>query len=306
MAKTVVGLFRTPAEAQKVKQQLVEEGFSSGSIRVLSNESDGFAEAAVSEVKGTSSGETSVMGSIKSFFHSLTSEGSGEQDYYTRGVSSGGALLAATVPDERADAVAARLEAYGAADVTEDGTAATAQGTARATNAAATSASVATGGTAIPVVEEELQVGKRQVQRGGVRVYSHVVETPVEEAVRLREEHVRVQRSPVNRPASAADFDSFKEGTIELTETGEEAVVAKQARVVEEVTVGKDVTERTATIKDKIRHTEVEVEEIPGEITGKGTSAGKLSQSSCRRFPPIATFPNPVSECLPERCSPES
>ena len=29
------------------------------------------------------------------------------------------------------------------------------------------------GSAAIPIVEEELQVGKREVQRGGVRVYSH-------------------------------------------------------------------------------------------------------------------------------------
>src|SRR5437764_3366736 len=51
---------------------------------------------------------------------------------------------------------------------------------------------------AIPVVEEQLKVGKREVQRGGVRVFSRVVETPVNESVNLREEHVNVERRPVN------------------------------------------------------------------------------------------------------------
>lgn len=283
MAKTVVGLFRTPAEAQKVKQQLIHEGYTSESIRVLSNESDGFATGAVADATASRSAETGVMGSIKSFFHSLTGSDTDDHETYTRGVSAGGALLAATVPDERIEAVASLLEVSGAADVSEDdapGTA-TAESSTRS-NAAVTSSAGASSGVesqseAIPVIEEELQVGKRQVQRGGVRVYSHLVETPVEESVQLHEEHVRVQRTPVNRPVSTTDVDAFKDTTIELTETGEEVVVAKQARVVEEVTIGKEVTERTQTVRDTVRHTEVDVEEIPGEIAQKGTSAaGKL------------------------------
>lgn len=277
MANTVVGLFRTPAEAQSVKQRLVEDGYSSASIRVLSNETDGFAEGAVAETRTSGSGETGVMGSIKNFFHSLTGSGENEQDYYTRGVSAGGALLAVTVDDARAQSVASLLERYGAEDVNEEGVSdVNASSSATTGRAAVASGNTSAQGEAIPVVEEELQIGKRQVQRGGVRVYSHVVETPVEENVQLREEHVRVQRTPVNRPASEADFGAFKEGTIELTETGEEVVVGKQARVVEEVRVGKDVSERTQTVKDTLRRTEVEVEEIPGEVSQKSTSAGKL------------------------------
>jgi len=273
MSRTVVGLFRTPAEAQQVKRQLVGEGFPAESIRVLSNESDGFAEGAVADATSSASRDAGVMGSLKNFFHSLTGSDANEQDYYTRGVSAGGALLAVTVAEERTEAVVSLLEASGAADVTEEG--ASASGT--QTNARAISAesiNVPEPGEAIPVIEEKLQVGKRQVQRGGVRVYSQLVETPVEEKVRLRDEHVTVQRTPVNRPISAAQSDAFKDETIEMTEMAEEAVVAKQARVVEEVRVGKDVTERAQTVKDKLRHTEVNVEEIPGEISRKGKTAG--------------------------------
>jgi uncharacterized protein (TIGR02271 family) len=118
------------------------------------------------------------------------------------------------------------------------------------------------GSAKIPVVEEELQVGKREVSQGGVRVFTRVVEQPTQAQVQLREEHVTVNRTPVDRPATEADFSSFKEGTIELKETAEEAVVAKRARVVEEVTVGKEVSQRTETIQDTVRHTEVDVQPI--------------------------------------------
>jgi uncharacterized protein (TIGR02271 family) len=97
----------------------------------------------------------------------------------------------------------------------------------------------------------------------------------VEESVQLREEHVRVQRNPVNRPASEADFNAFKEGTIELTETTEEPVVSKRARVVEEVVVGKDVTERTETVRDTVRKTDVEVEEVGPDQVRNTKSTGR-------------------------------
>jgi uncharacterized protein (TIGR02271 family) len=117
------------------------------------------------------------------------------------------------------------------------------------------------GQTTIPVVEEELQVGKREVERGGVRVESRVEEKPVAAEVQLREEHVHVERRPVDRPVTDAD-KAFREGTLEVTERAEEAVVAKSARVVEEVVVGKQVEEHTETIRDTVRRTDVDVQEV--------------------------------------------
>jgi len=114
---------------------------------------------------------------------------------------------------------------------------------------------------AIPVVEEELKVGKRSVQRGGVRVYSRVIEQPVEEQLSLREEHVRVERRPVDRPATEADFRN-PERVIEMTETVEEPVVSKEARVREEVVIGKEADTRTETIRDTVRRTDVNVEQV--------------------------------------------
>ncbi|WP_229452068.1 DUF2382 domain-containing protein [Massilia niastensis] len=122
----------------------------------------------------------------------------------------------------------------------------------------------------IPVVEEHLQVGKREVQRGGVRIYSRVVETPVDETIGLREEHVNVERHRVDRPVNPADLAAFKEQTIEMRETAEEAVVQKSARIVEEVTIGKQVNERQQKIHDTVRHTEVDVQQL-GAGMGRST-----------------------------------
>jgi uncharacterized protein (TIGR02271 family) len=112
----------------------------------------------------------------------------------------------------------------------------------------------------IPVMEEQLQVGKRAVQRD-VHIYTPVTEKPVEESVRLREEQVHVERRSVDCPASGTDLNAFTEGTIEVTATREELVVSKQARVVEEVAVRKDAQERTETVRDTVHRTNVEIEQ---------------------------------------------
>ena len=114
-------------------------------------------------------------------------------------------------------------------------------------------------GDKIEVVEEQLNIGKKEVERGGVRIRSFVTEKPVSEQVTLREEHVDVQRTSVDRPASG---DAFKTGTIEMRETAEVPVVAKEARVVEEISLGKTSSEHTQTVSDTVRRTDVEVENL--------------------------------------------
>lgn len=87
-----------------------------------------------------------------------------------------------------------------------------------------------------------------------------MVETPVEEEVKLKEEHATIERRPVDKPVSPEEVRAMDDKTIEIEETAEKAVVNKSARVVEEVEVGKESSESTETIKDTVRHTEVDVE----------------------------------------------
>ncbi len=112
------------------------------------------------------------------------------------------------------------------------------------------------------MIQEEFAVGKREVERRGVRVRSRIVERPVEEAVRLRGERVSVERRPVNRPVTDEDIRLFREGTFEVTERAEVPVVANRRASVEEVSVNKEVGERTETVGDTVIRTDVEVEEV--------------------------------------------
>jgi uncharacterized protein (TIGR02271 family) len=121
------------------------------------------------------------------------------------------------------------------------------------------------------VTEEHLHVGKRSVSQGGVRVHSRVTERPVEKQVNLREEHVHVERRPVDRNLRPGER-AFEERSVEARETSERPVVSKEARVTEEVNLRKDATERTESVRDTVRKTDVDVEKLSGER--RGTSGG--------------------------------
>jgi stress response protein YsnF len=123
----------------------------------------------------------------------------------------------------------------------------------------------------IPVVEERLRIGTRDVSHGRVRIRSYVVETPVEEQVTLREERIAVERRPANRALSDADR-AFQERTIEA----EEAVVSEGVHITEEVVVRQEAEQRTETVSDTVRQTEVEVEDERGtKVRGTGTTERK-------------------------------
>lgn len=125
----------------------------------------------------------------------------------------------------------------------------------------------------VPIVEERLRVGKRDTSHGRVRVRSYVVEEPVSETVRLEEERVEVERRPVDRPVGSAE-GLFAERTIEAEEYREEAVVAKEARVVEEVALRRTHDSHEETVTDTVRRTEVEVDDGRGTAAGDSLSGG--------------------------------
>jgi uncharacterized protein (TIGR02271 family) len=275
---TVVGLIESRSEAERVVHDLMSEGFPRDRIHVVAGEA---------EPEGTESGFRGLLvklGLLESQRKNLGLPAE-HLGYYSEGVRRGGYLVTVEADESKLDQAVDVLEDHGAVNIEEratewqksgwSGPAAAMRATAGAGRTTPPSATpTGTGQEArIPVVEEELKVGKRAVQRGGVRVYSHITERPASESIVLREEHVNVERHPADRPLSGADIGAFKEGTIELTETAEEAVAAKEARVVEEVVVSKEATERTQTIEDTVRRTDVEVERL-----GAGSStAGRMA-----------------------------
>lgn len=280
MQQTLVAVYDNRSDAQKAMEELVACGYPRERVRL--SEGDPAGDASLAQGARDAGDDHSIGSGIRHFFSDLFgTDRSQSALMYSEAVSRGHYVLTLTADSlPEVERAADIVERFGPIDIDEH---------AELWSGAGQDAMPASSGarqqaqpgsqqfaqdsqpqgsrqraetTAIPVVQEELKVGKRQVERGGVRIYQRVVETPVSESVGLREEHVNVERHAVNRPADPSDARLFQESTIELRETAEEAVVEKTARVVEEVVVGKEVTQRNEQVSDTVRRTEVEVEKL--------------------------------------------
>ncbi len=240
---TLLCLFHHQDQASAATEDLYKQGVPQASISVIGNESS-------EEAAGSSLDELGVPAR--------------DRKHLLDGLRNGGTIVSVSAIAEHVSTVEKIFQNHKATQIDE---------AAIEPTVVPEQAPLATAAeTAIPIVEEELAVGKRTVDQGGVRVYRRVVEIPVEQTVNLHEQHVVVDRHAVDRPVTEADMDFQGNQTFELTETAEEAVIGKTAHVVEEVVVGKSVSERTEHIHDTVRRTEVEVEEILPENELRTTS----------------------------------
>ncbi len=267
--QTIVAVYDTPAHAELAVQDLLAAGVPHEAVERHAQEGSMGGASAVPTARTEGQG----------FWSSLFG---GEPDHdtavYDRSVQSGGTLVSVKVPDPHVTRVIDILESHRPIDIDER---AASYGLAAAP-ATATAGRIGTAGSAADVgeslrlSEESLSVGKRVVNRGTTRIRRFVVETPVEEQVSLRDEHVTIERRPVTDGRPVAD--SFSEKVLEVTEMAEEAVVGKTARVREEVTVHKDAAERVETVRDTVRREDLEVVKVPGETTTTttGTQTSKL------------------------------
>jgi uncharacterized protein (TIGR02271 family) len=297
---TLTALYDARAEADRAAEQLVRDiGVAREDVAIMAQETTAAGNGTPTVGAGESTG---FFGSLKNLF--MPDE---DRHAYSEAVGRGGFLLTARVEQGVAERATAVLEEHGAVDLDDrqetwraggwtgprapagprakaDGTvAASAVSTTPTTRtpptaspSAGTAASHAVGTgeqETIALVEERLTVGKRAVEGGRVRVRSYVVETPVEEQVSLRDESIHVERRAVDRPLTGADDAAFRDRAIEATETAQEAVVSKTARVTEELVVRKGVEERVETVRDTVRRTEVEVED--DRATVRGAADGK-------------------------------
>jgi uncharacterized protein (TIGR02271 family) len=268
MAKTLVGLYDTFTDAERIVLDLVSNDFSRGDISLITHDTNG------RQADYTYSREE-LLTEDGGLIDQLTDLGVpvDEARSYAEGLSRRGALVVVNASDDQADRGLEIMQPVSPAHSSARPAQGQEAGRARVAPYTMTqaTANVRRGqarhggrvadqeGTTIPVVEEELSVGKRQVEHGTTRIHTRVEERPVEETVRLREERVVVERHPVNRPATEADLRASEAETIEITETVEEPVISKQARVVEEVTVRKEAREHTETVRDMVRRKDVDV-----------------------------------------------
>ena len=289
--QNIVAVFDTTAHAEAAVRDLKAANLPDGAIGL---------HAKTASTSGATTAPTTTT-HHQGFWASLFGGGGSERDraddhyapVFERSIESGSTVVTARVPEQDVDRISTILEkhnpidlderaaqygssGYGASETTTTrttttpgmpaapmtsggGTAATAPN-GRATTPAATD------GGSMSLSEETLSVGKRAVSGGTTRLRRYVVETPVEEQVSLHGEKVTMERHPVSdgRQVGAGDFT---DKAIEMTETSEEAVVSKTARVKEEISLHKEATDRVQTVKDTVRHEDVEVEQVPGNQT---------------------------------------
>ncbi len=256
MTTILTGVFDDIAQAKQACSMLKLQGLDDSAVTLVATDVDNTRTAEPRDRRGF----------FATFFGlSEPDEASG---HYAEAVRRGGAVITVRLADDnRADDVTDLLERAGAIDTTERVEQWKANGYAGhdANAAPYTAAQKAKELETLKVVQEEVKVGKREVMHGGVRVQRRVIETPVREQISLHEERAVVERHPVNRVATPADLAAFGQGDqqLEIRNTAEEAVVSKTARVVEEVTVGKQARDRVDTIVDSVRRTDVDVQEIP-------------------------------------------
>ena len=300
MDKTVIGLFETRAKAEMAVQELLQRGCPRDSVRI----EDG--EGAYSRMRTTTRTDKNIdedrdegfFSGIRNFFEDIgfvDPDGSRAGELSSSGTSRdngvirpGEVLVVVEVDDQLVDTAADILNSHGAIETdtrrtsemyasdsgysgSNSQTASTVMVEGKIASKAASSSSDHSGSAkaTIPVIEEELEIGKRAVTRGGVRIYTRMVEKPVEKDIRLKEETVHVDRHAVDRPVSENEINTFKEGTIEVKEMAEKPVIAKRARVKEEVTISKDTTERSEKVRDTVRNTEVDVSKVSPQDSAK-------------------------------------
>ena len=264
--QTVIGIFKEGLDAQTAVQKL------EGTHHIDHNKIDIANPSAASAAQTSRATDRSSDG-VSNFFGSLFGK-SDEAEKHANAARRGWVVTVHADSRQEAEKVAEVLDSCGAVDVDERDVQSGPQASTTTTppSGAVQDRNVQdrtrTGDNAdrtIPIVEEKMNIGKRTVESGGIHMRSRIVERPVEENLRLREEHLHVERIPTNRPATERDFQNFKEGDVTITERKEVPDVSKEARVVEEIKVGKHTEERNETVRGTERKTDVEVNKINPE-----------------------------------------
>jgi hypothetical protein len=265
MAYNLVAIYRSRADAERARERLIRDNILAGDIRVVTG----------TDVDVAQPSRPGIFDWL--FARNVPEE---DQTWYRSHLFGDRAAVSVRVEDEMwRDRVLNILEEFNPLEENELGATGTVAEPGIAEPAAAPSplperevtrpaepaavTTVSEGEQVIPVVKEELTVGKRPVERRH-RIRTYVVERPVEEQVNLRDERVVVERRPVSGPV---DPNALQEREFEVIERHEEPVAEKRTRGVEEVVVHKERQDHVETVRDTVRETRVEVDGQTAERT---------------------------------------
>jgi uncharacterized protein (TIGR02271 family) len=277
----VVAVFDTSEHAQTAVNALKAAGFSADDISVMSNDTLDDKGAKIATATG--------------FWHRLFGSDVDlhEAKVYGNTVGKGGSVVSLRAPETMVKKAVDILHTHSPVDVNQRaarlGIIAAAAAPAGAVSQAAAKVSTAASnlaqtvkGTApaartgkdddvIRLAEEQMEVGKRQIETGMTRVRRFVIEKAVEANVTLHEEHAAIARRAITDKNYIQDVD-WSDRTVEVRETAETPVVSKSSRIVEEVVVGKEGSDRVETVKDKVRRQQVEIEKQPTSTPPRGNT----------------------------------
>jgi uncharacterized protein (TIGR02271 family) len=266
--RTVVGLFDNVTEAQRTIEELVRYGLTTENISIVTSPlaqraleatahvglrsttaSDAGTVAAWGPLRDAISGAGTLSGALQRF--GLSNELAAR---YAAGVRQGETLESVVVDDRRAEEVVGIMQRHshiGHQPTQPMPSAMRPQPAPKIEHEFSPDEEIT-----IPIVREELQVGKREIQTGALNVNVKVVERSLSDEVVLREEHVDIERRAVDRPLRP-DEQLFREQHFEFKEYAEQPVVSKQAHVVEEIVIHKTTTQHAERIQQSVKNTEV-------------------------------------------------
>ena len=262
---TIVAVYKTAATAEAAVRELEMSHVPADAISRHSNAGSyrGATRTAPEEERGF---WASIFGSDDHADHSR----------YDRQVKDGNCVVTVRTPDDKVTHISAILDRHDPVDIdteNEAGLKPTLEAGARTPSAAGTTATRPAEGTVdgnvgdrdqtMQLSEERVAVGKRSITDGTTRVRRYVTETPVEKTIGLHSEKVTLDRQPVT-DGKVVENPDFSEKSFSMTESHEEAVVAKDARVVEEVRLRKEGSDHDHTVNETVRKHEVEIDKGDG------------------------------------------
>jgi hypothetical protein len=263
----LVAIYPTLEEARRVSDRLLAEGVNPADVRLT--------DAAMTP--GT--GDAAMIRETSD----VSREPHHERGFFRYLNENRVAVSVRAVDQHWHDRIIAIMEEFNPIDIDEDGHTVTRERAATGTSTFAATSSPTAGTTArtdmhthartdmsrereqvIPVVKEELEVGKRATERR-YRVKTYVVEHPVEKTVTVRDERVEIEHRPIS--GRTGDLRMPQEREIEVVERHEEPFAEKRVTGQEEIVVRKEVVERPETVRGTVRETKVEIEDDKGRTT---------------------------------------
>ncbi len=266
----VVGIFEDQAKAEQAVHELHQAGFRDDQISYSGHGAS--SSGILASLKSFFTGEETTNGNITD---DLVRIGMSEEDarYYQREYEAGRSIVAVTDGSslQEATTILARNGAYGAKRPSAQ---ATDYGSTGSTSARNTRANPEEGHR-LQLREEQLQVYKRSVQTGEVRLGKEIVTEQKTIDIPVTHEEVVIERRPASGQVS--DTPIGEEETIRIPVSEEQVNISKQTVETGEVALGKRKVQEAQQVSDTVHREEAPIER-EGNVNVQGSALDESTQ----------------------------